>query len=468
MSRLREGRYHENERLRDIIDSIDEKERNSVNPSYAALAKETRGRFRDDKEVKRDERTHFARDRDRIVYSKSFYHLAGKTQVFLSPKNPFISDRMTHTLHVSSIARAIARACGLNEDLVEAIAFGHDLGHTPFGHLGEQVLNRLCEEHGLGGYRHSDQSLRQIDYIEKGGEGLNLCYEVRDGIVTHCGEEKGGEFWAKEDPTRWDPSKSSMEKREPYTLEGCLVKLCDKIAYVGKDIEDAIEVDLISHEDLPKYCTDILGQTNTEIINTIVLDLIDNFKKDLEEFREEHGRDPDKTEIPIRLSEDVANALDELIFDFNYENIYMCDVNKQYAEKTSVIIEGLFESYYDELMGLTPEEPTELEGTEVLESPKDRDVTEMSVREVVEKIEDLSENKGKIKKLRCMKRDIIRQNIDGFSGSRTSILYFLQDMNGKYLRLSEPTEMVRDSINQMTDSMAISIFESLKIPQPVF
>ncbi len=463
----RETPFHENDRLKEIIESIDGKERDSVNPSYAALGQETLGRFKDQGDLKRDERTEFARDRDRIVYSKAFYHLAGKTQVFLSPKNPFISDRMTHTLHVSSIARAIARACNLNEDLVEAIAFGHDLGHTPFGHLGEQVLTELCSEYGIGRYKHHEQSLRVIDYLEKGGKGLNLCLEVRDGVVTHCGEEKGGEFWAAEEVPEWEPYKGRLTKREPYTLEGCLVKLCDKMAYVGKDIEDAIEVGLIAPEDLPDSCVEVLGETNTEIINTMVLDLIDNFKKDLEEFREEHGRDPGRTEIPIRLSEEVADALDELIFDFNYDNIYMCDVNKQYAEKTSVIIEGLFESYYEELTNLTPEDPEKLDDVDMLE---EIDISALSVGELEEMIQEGKEanKEEKLDRLRVVKKEIIKQSIEDFDGSKTSVLYFLQDMNEKYLRLSKPAEMVRDAMTQMTDSMAISIFESLKIPKPVF
>ncbi|MFW6144085.1 MAG: hypothetical protein ACOC55_00755, partial [Candidatus Natronoplasma sp.] len=310
--------------------------------------------------------------------------------------------------------------------------------------------------------------LRVIDYLEKHGDGLNLCLEVRDGVVTHCGEEKGGEFWAAEEPHDWDPFKGSLDKREPYTLEGCLVKLCDKIAYVGKDIEDAIEVGLISPEDLPGSCTELLGDTNTEIINTLVLDLIDNFKKDLEDFREEHGRDPGRTEIPIRLSEEVANALDELIFDFNYDNIYMCDVNMEYAEKTSVIIEGLFDAYHEELTELSLSDPKAVDDMELPKGVEQKEITSLSVDEIEKKIEKGPGSEEDLKRLRALKQEIIQQSLEDFNGDKTSILFFLQGMHEKYLKLAKPAEMVRDSITQMTDNMAISIFKSLKIPQPVF
>ena len=194
--------------LEELKEERENRSEKALLPPYASLSSRTLGRQREEDES--DNRTQYARDRDRIIYSEAFFRLSGKTQVFLSPNNPLISTRMTHTVQVSQIARSLARALRLNEDLVEAIALGHDLGHPPFGHAGEEVLNRKCLEHGLGGFHHNIQSLHTVDTLERGGKGMNLTWEVREGIVRHDGESdtenitpsepSGGELWGIDQP----------------------------------------------------------------------------------------------------------------------------------------------------------------------------------------------------------------------------------------------------------------------------
>jgi len=210
----------------------------------ACLASKSKGRlhYQEDCPV----RTVFQRDRDRIIHSNSFRRLKQKTQVFLDPEGDHYRTRLTHTLEVAQIARTVARALLLNEDLTESIALGHDLGHTPFGHAGERILNELCET----GFRHNEQSLRVVDYLEKDGYGLNLTYEVRDGILNHVG-------------IGWSES-----------LEGRIVRYADRIAYVNHDLDDAIRAGILSENQLPPELTSTLGKTKTERINTAVLDLI--------------------------------------------------------------------------------------------------------------------------------------------------------------------------------------------------
>ncbi len=211
---------------------------------YACLSKNSKGRLRP--QEKCGIRTEFARDRDRIIHSKAFRRLKHKTQVFISLDNDHFRTRLTHTLEVSQIARTIAKATRLNEELVEAICLGHDLGHTPFGHAGEKVLDGLCP----GGFRHYEQSLRVVDVIERDGAGLNLTYEVRDGIVNHTGSHQAS------------------------TLEGRLVKFADRFAYVNHDIDDAVRDGILKEDDLPREFTEVLGQSHSQRINTLVEDTI--------------------------------------------------------------------------------------------------------------------------------------------------------------------------------------------------
>lgn len=222
---------------------------------YAARSKFSRGRLKWEEPC--PIRTAFQRDRDRIIHSKAFRRLKHKTQVFIAPLGDHYVTRLTHTLEVSQIARTVARALALNEDLTEAIALGHDLGHTPFGHVGEQVLNELFPN----GFRHNEQSLRVIDFLEKDGQGLNLTWEVRDGILNHSKSQTDilGEGWG-----------------EVGTLEGQVCKIADFIAYVNHDIGDAIRAGIISEDDLPVSVLILLGRSPSQRINTLVRDIIES------------------------------------------------------------------------------------------------------------------------------------------------------------------------------------------------
>ena len=221
---------------------------------YAAKSKSSRGRLRWEEPC--PIRTSFQRDRDRILYSKAFRRLKHKTQVFVAPLGDHYVTRLTHTLEVSQIARTIARALNLNEDLAEAIALGHDLGHTPFGHIGEDVLNELYH----AGFRHSEQSLRVVDLLERDGQGLNLTWEVRDGILNH---------------SKGQVDILAAGWGDVHTSEGQICKIADIVAYVNHDVEDAVRAGIICQSDLPKEVVEILGNTHSQRINTLVRDIID-------------------------------------------------------------------------------------------------------------------------------------------------------------------------------------------------
>ncbi|MGD9022203.1 MAG: deoxyguanosinetriphosphate triphosphohydrolase [Deltaproteobacteria bacterium] len=236
-----------------IRERLEQEEKNTLSP-FAALSSETRGRLRPEKPC--DIRTAFQRDRDRIIHAKSFRRLKHKTQVFLSPTGDHYRTRLTHTLEVAQIARTVAKALQLNEVLTEAIALAHDLGHTPFGHAGEAVLDEIFP----GGFSHHEQSLRVVDVLEKDGRGLNLTAEVREGISKHS---KG-----KEDIF---PDDSQLL---PSTFEAQVVRVCDVIAYVNHDLDDAIRGGVIVHEDIPKICVETLGDSHVRRIDTMVRDLI--------------------------------------------------------------------------------------------------------------------------------------------------------------------------------------------------
>ena len=225
-----------------------EKREHEILSEYAAKADESKGRVYE--EEKCDIRTDYQRDKDRIIHSKAFRRLMHKTQVFIAPEEDHFRTRLTHTIEVSQIARTIARGAGLNEDLTEAIALGHDLGHTPFGHQGEQVLSRIHSK----GFRHNEQSLRVVDVLEstKNRQGMNLTLEVRDGILNHTG------------------------KSLPFTVEGQVVKISDRIAYINHDIDDAIRSGIIKQEDLPEESMEVLGRSHRERIDTLVRDMIEN------------------------------------------------------------------------------------------------------------------------------------------------------------------------------------------------
>lgn len=290
-----------------IRQQIEEAERKNLSPR-ACLSAESRGRQRP--EQPHPIRTAFQRDRDRIIHSKSFRRLKHKTQVFLSPFGDHYRTRLTHTLEVSQIARTIARALRLNEDLTEAIALGHDLGHTPFGHSGEETLNELLP----GGFHHSEQSLRVVDKLEYEGKGLNLTFEVRDGILRHS---KGrGEIF-DDDP-----------EEMPATLEGQVVRVSDVIAYVNHDIDDALRAGLIKEEEIPAKITDILGKHHATRIDRLVLDVVEtSLKNGLER---------------IAMSQKIYQALLDLR-DFLYEKVYFNSAAREDLNKTKKVIRELYE-----------------------------------------------------------------------------------------------------------------------------
>lgn len=261
---------------------------------YAALSEESRGRARPEPEDPM--RPCYQRDRDRILHSKAFRRLKQKTQVFLSPEGDHYRTRLTHTLEVSQIARTVARALRLNEDLTEAIALGHDLGHTPFGHAGERALNRLCP----GGFTHYRQSLRVVEYLEKDGKGLNLTWEVRNGIVTHTTGE-----WAR-------------------TLEGRTVRYADHIAFLNHDIEDAITAGVLSPEDLPRDAVRVLGDTKGQRITTMITDLVEN-----------------SAGGEMHFSPDVEDAY-HLLKDFMYSTVYVDKEAKREEKKVDKVVEELY------------------------------------------------------------------------------------------------------------------------------
>ncbi len=259
---------------------------------YASKSQFSRGRLK--WEAPCPMRTAFQRDRDRIIYSNAFRRLKHKTQVFIAPLGDHYVTRLTHTLEVSQIARTIARALNLNEDLTEAIALGHDLGHTPFGHVGEQVLNELCP----GGFKHNEQSLRVVDLLEKDGQGLNLTWEVRDGILNHSksGTEILGKGWT-----------------EVGTVEGQVVKIADTVAYVNHDIADAIRAGVITEDSLPASAIKVLGDTTSQRINVMVCDIVDYSSASLANA---NLNKPDIGMNPEVLRE--TNNLREFLFDKVY------------------------------------------------------------------------------------------------------------------------------------------------------
>jgi dGTPase len=278
--------------------------------------------------MKRDPfRLEFARDETRVLHSPPFRRLKHKTQVFLSPDNDHICTRMEHVLHVSSIASVIGRCLKLNTDLVNAIAKGHDLGHPPFGHAGERTLDELLVRQGIeAGFKHEVHGLRVVDKLTNLGAGLNLTYEVRDGIVTHCGESF--ERIVTPDRKRDLRAIEAIEDRNcfPSTLEGCLVRLVDRIAYLGRDLEDAIKAGIVRKTDVPQSIVKNLGIENGRIIGCFVNDTIAN------------SMDKDA----IAMSEEVFEYMRQLK-DFNYEYIYQNHDVERKSRKAGMIIERLYE-----------------------------------------------------------------------------------------------------------------------------
>ena len=287
---------------------LENKERDYLS-EYAQLSSKTRGREKE--EIECVYRTCYQKDRDKILHSKSFRRLKDKTQVYIRQSTDHIRVRLTHTLEVMQIARTIARALRLNEDLVEAIALGHDLGHTPFGHTGETVLNHILKS----GFKHSLQSLRVVDKLERNGRGLNLCYEVREGIVKHS-KKRCGLFTAFGDEF-------------PSTLEAMVVKISDGIAYINHDLDDALSFGLLTEKQIPDEFFKVLGATNAKRIDNMVTDVIKN--------------SIDKKEII--MSDKILNATNSLR-DFLFENVYLKEDEFDEAKKAREIIHFLFDFYF--------------------------------------------------------------------------------------------------------------------------
>ena len=276
-----------------IREEMEQREMELLSP-YAARSRDSRGRDRYEEEC--DIRTVYQRDRDRILHCKSFRRLKDKTQVFLAPQGDHYRNRLTHTLEVSQTARTIAKALRLNDDLVEAIALGHDLGHTPFGHAGERALDRVCPL----GFAHYRQSIRVVERLEKNGAGLNLTWEVRDGILNH------------------------RTSGSPHTLEGQIVRLCDKISYIHHDMDDAQRAGVITEDDIPITLRLLLGENTKERLNTFIHDIVDNSR----------GKDA------ISMSPEIEEGLRDLR-NIMFQNVYLNPI----AKEEENLVEALY-GYY--------------------------------------------------------------------------------------------------------------------------
>ena len=284
-----------------------------------------------------DLRTSFFKDIDNIIYSLSFIRYQDKTQVFSKIEHDHISKRMIHVQFVSKIARTIGRALGLNEDLIEAASLGHDLGHVPFGHEGEYILNDISLKHNEGYFNHNIQSVRNLMYIENYGEGQNISVQVLDAIMCHNGEFALGEYHPKKKTkeeflNEYQESYKNcdiLKTLKPMTLEGCVVRISDMIAYLGRDIDDAIRLKMFKREDIPEYITSILGNNTKDIVNTCVLDIIKNsYNKNY-----------------IKISDEIFKAIEDLK-KFNYENIY----NKSYSSKNRKELAYKFDKLYNKYL----------------------------------------------------------------------------------------------------------------------
>ena len=288
-----------------------------------------------------DIRPPFFHDIDRIIHSLSYTRYLDKTQVFTKNDNDHISKRITHVQLVSKVARTIGRALNLNEDLIEAIALGHDIGHTPLGHAGEAILNEISLRELNQYFSHNIQSVRHLSYVENNGNGLNLCIQVLDGIMCHNGEilnstytpeVKDKELFLKQYKESYDVINKS-NKNHPMTLEGCVVRISDVIGYIGRDIEDAIMIGKLKREDIPKEIVDVLGSTNKEIVNNIILDIINN----------------SMNKPFIKMSDSVYKAVFSLK-EFNYEHIYKYSLSDKQSEYYREGMNKIFDRYLNDII----------------------------------------------------------------------------------------------------------------------
>ncbi len=319
--------------LNRIKSALNSKEEERLSP-IAAMNKNAIRRY-NDKKLERGYRQAFSVDSDRILHSRAYTRYIDKTQVFYLIRNDHITHRVLHVQLVSKIARTIGRFLGLNEDLIEAIALGHDIGHPPFGHDGEKMLSKICRKLNIGYFQHNIQSVQFLDRVEHGGKGWNLCLQTLDGILCHDGEIHNRKLKPKREKS-FDSFENEMNTQKnnpdteltPMTLEGCVVRMTDTISYVGRDIEDAIRLGIIRRGDLPNECIKILGDTNGTIVYNLVSDIIINSFQN----------------VTISFGPEISDALKELK-QFNYEKIYQNPEIKKPFGKIEILYEMLFEQY---------------------------------------------------------------------------------------------------------------------------
>lgn len=323
-------------RLLALKDQLDALEAGSLSP-FASLSREGARRRPEDGQDE-DHRQPFAVDGDRVLHSRAYTRYIDKTQVFYMVENDHITHRVLHVQLVAKIARTIGRYLRLNEDLIEAIALGHDIGHPPFGHDGEKVLDALCREHGLPSFQHNLQSVRFLEGIERQGRGWNLTLQTLDGIMCHDGEihnrslaPQPGKTFADFDRQGAAKAQDHRQELVPMTMEGCVVRFADTIAYIGRDIEDAIELKLISRDDIPFRCQELFGRTNGRMVYRLVTDLIAGGLED----------------GAIAFSEEVSEGLKELKA-FNYERIYLNPAIKKGLARITTCYRVLFASCLDQ------------------------------------------------------------------------------------------------------------------------
>ena len=375
---------------------------------YATISKKMQSRvrrFKDD-----IFRTPFQRDIHRIIYSQAFRRLRHKTQVFFFPRNDHVCTRMEHVLHVASAARTVARCLRLNEDLTEAIALAHDIGHAPFGHIGEKVLDKIVRKKRiLPNFNHEIHGLRVVNSLAKLDReppGLNLTWAVRDGIVSHCGEDfKNNKLEPSKIVKNLDSIKSCKDAGFPSTLEGCIVRMVDKIVYSGRDVEDAIATGVIKQSDIPKPIIKALGKNNGAMIGTFVEDLIEN----------SFGRNY------LSFSKNRARLLKKLI-RFNYDHIYNSNIAKQYNDHAKRTLTSLFDIL-------------------------------LTIIESTNRFSD-----GNSKKLKISPNSEVYKIFKQF---------VLKDMKGVYTVDTSNGLIVLDFIAGMTDNFAVRSFQELFVPQPM-
>ncbi len=323
--------------LRGLRRELDRRQAKSLSP----FATPNEAAVRRERETFLEEgwRQAFSVDSDRILHSLAYARYIDKTQVFYLVQNDHITHRVLHVQLVSKISRTIGRFLGLNEDLIEAIALGHDIGHTPFGHDGERFLSELCREHGIGDFHHNLQSVQFLDRVERKGRGWNLCLQTLDGILCHDGEVHNEELAPRPLKNFATLSAEMQAKRQdpgvelvPMTLEGCVVRMADTIAYIGRDIEDAIRLGLIRRRELPPDCTRVLGDTNGRIVFTLASDLV----------QMSHGRPS------VRFSPEVSQAL-KALKEFNLERIYLNPTMKPHTARIRELFRILFRRFLEDL-----------------------------------------------------------------------------------------------------------------------